>query len=190
MAKLVYSAITSLDGYIEDETGRFDWAQPDDEVFAFICDLERSAATHLYGRRMYEVMAPWETDPSFAEHSPLLADFARIWQGADKVVYSTTLESVKTARTTLERSFDAEAVREMKATKNGEILIAGPDLASSAFRAGLVDECHLFVVPWLIGGGKKGLPATRSPLRLLDQRSFPSGVVFMHYEVANEGESQ
>jgi dihydrofolate reductase len=182
MAKLIYSAITSLDGYIEDQDGNFDWAAPDAEVHAFINDLERSPGTYLYGRRMYETMVGWETDPSLAEQSPLMRDFAEIWQAADKVVYSTSLESASTARTRIEREFDAEAVRQMKESAERDLIVGGPELAAHAFQAGLVDECHLFLTPIIVGGGKPALPdKVRLKLELLDERRFGNGTVFLHY---------
>ena len=179
---LIYSAICSLDGYIEDEQGRFDWSAPDAEVHAFVNDLERPVGTYLYGRRMYEVMAGWETDPTLAEQSPVMGDFAQLWQAADKVVYSRTLDAVPTARTRLERDFDPDAVRRLVATAGHDVTVAGPELAAQAFAAGLVDECHLFLNPIVVGGGKPALPAhVRVPLELLDQRRFGSGVVFLRY---------
>jgi dihydrofolate reductase len=182
MAKLIYSAIASLDGYIEDVDGRFDWAVPDEEVHAFVNDLLRPLGIYLYGRRMYEMMVAWETDPTLAERSPVMGDFAETWQAADKVVYSRTLEAVSTARTRMERDFDPEAVRQMKASAGGDISVSGPDLAAHAFRAGLVDECHLFVVPILVGGGKRSLPDdVRMRLELLDERRFGGGMVYLHY---------
>lgn len=182
MGKLSYSVITSLDGYIEDEAGNFDWAVPDDEVHAFINDLERPVGTYLYGRRMYETMVGWETDPGLAEQSPLMADFAQIWQAADKVVYSTTLETAPTTRTRIERAFDPEAVRQMKTSAARDLGVAGPDLAAHAFRAGLVDECHLFLTPVVVGGGKRSLPAgVRIDLQLLDEHRFNGGTVHLRY---------
>jgi dihydrofolate reductase len=182
VAKLIYSAIASLDGYIEDEDGNFDWAVPDEEVHAFVNDLLRPLGIYLYGRRMYEMMVVWETDPTLAERSPLMRDFAETWQAADKVVYSRTLEAVSTARTRMERDFDPEAVRQMKASAGGDISVSGPDLAAHAFRAGLVDECHLFVAPILVGGGKRSLPDdVRVRLELLDERRFGGGMVYLHY---------
>ena len=158
MAKLIYSAITSLDGYIEDEDGTFDWAVPDAEVHTVINDLQRPVGTYLYGRRMYEMMVGWETDPTLAAQSQLMGDFAQIWQAADKIVYSTTLQTVSTARSRIERDFDPEAVRQMKASAGRDLTVGGPALAASAFRAGLVDECHLFIAPILVGGGKGASP--------------------------------
>lgn len=182
MAKLIYSAITSLDGYIEDKTGNFDWAAPDEEVHAFVNDLERSAGTYLYGRQMYKMMTAWETDASLMEESPITRDFAEIWQAADKIVYSKTLESVSTKRTRLERDFDPDAVRQLKATAGADIAIGGANLAAQAFRAGLIDECHLFLNPIVVGGGKPSLPDdVRFDLELLDERRFGNGVVFLRY---------
>ena len=177
MAKLIYSAIASLDLYVADEQGKWDWAFPDEEVHAFVNDLERPVGTHLYGRRMYEKMVAWETidDPE-----PVMRDFARIWRAADKVVYSRTLPEVSSARTRIEREFDPEAVRRTP----GDISIGGPTLAADAFRAGLVDECHLFLHPVVVGGGLRALPSDlRLDLELLDQRRFAGGVVYLHYRV-------
>ena len=182
MVKLVYSVIASLDGYIADEEGNFDWAVPDEEVHAFINDLVRPLGTYLYGRRMYEMMVGWETDPFLAEHSPLTRDFAEIWRAADKIVYSGTLEAVSTSRTRLERDFDPEAVRRMKASAGQDIAVSGPDLAAHAFRAGLVDECQLFVAPIAVGGGKRSLPSdVLVRLELLDERRFAGGMVYLRY---------
>src|SRR5262249_48328909 len=158
MAKLIYSNIASLDGYIEDTDGKFDWARPSEEVHAFENDLMRPLGTHLYGRRLYETMRYWETDdPSFDE-SPVYRDFATIWRSTDKVVYSTTLEEPSTARTRIERKFHPEAVRRLKEEADRDLAIGGPGLAAEAFRAGLVDEVHLLLVPAIVGGGKRGLP--------------------------------
>ena len=184
MTKLIYFAIASLDGYVADEDGNFDWAVPDEEVHAFISDLERPVGTYLYGRRMYETMVGWETDPTLADQSPLMRDFAQIWQAADKIVYSKTLEAVSTARTRIERHFDPEAVRQMKALAGGDLIVGGPELAAQALRAGLVDECHLFVAPMLVGGGKRSLPDNvRLKLELLDERRFDSGMVYLNYRI-------
>jgi dihydrofolate reductase len=181
MAKLIYSAITSLDGYVADEEGTFDWGEPDEEVHTFINDLQREVGTYLYGRRLYEVMVAWEnlkTD----EQPPHTRDFAEIWQGAQKIVYSTTLEAVSTPRTRLERSFDPEAVRTMKASAKRDLTVGGPELAAEAFRAGLVDECHLFLAPIVVGGGKQSLPnRVRLKLELVDERRFGTGMVFLRY---------
>ena len=182
MAKLIYSAITSLDGYVADEDGNFDWAAPDEEVHSFVNDLERPIGTHLYGRRMYEVMGFWETAHTLAEQSPLMQDYAAIWQAAEKIVYSKTLETVSTARTRIEREFDPEAVRQLKASAGRDISVGGPDLAAQAIKAGLVDEFHLFFSPIVVGGGKQSLPDdVRVKLELLDERRFGNGVVHLHY---------
>ena len=182
MAKLIYSAIQSLDGYTADEDGNFDWAEPDEEVHAFVNDLERPVGTYLYGRRLYDVMAGWETDPTLAGQSPVMRDFAEIWQAADKTVYSKTLETVSTARTRIERDFDPEAVRQLKASAGHDLLVGGPDLAAQAFKAGLVDECQLFLAPMVVGGGKQSLPDhVRLKLDLLDERRFGNGFVYLHY---------
>ena len=182
MAGLIYSAIASLDGYIEDVDGNFDWAMPDEEVHAFINDLDRPLGTNLYGRRMYETMAGWETDPTLAEQSPLMRDFAQLWQAADKIVYSRTLDAVPTARTRIERDFDPDAVRKMKASAGQDMIVGGANLAAQAFGAGLVDECHLFVAPVVVGGGKRALPANvRVMLELLDERRFGNGMVYLRY---------
>lgn len=184
MAQLIYTAISSLDGYIEDMDGKFDWAAPDEEVHRFINDLERSARTHLYGRRMYEALAVWETDPDFAAESPILRDYAEIWQAADKIVYSRTLETVPTRKTKLERNFDPGAIRRLKAAVEHDILIGGPELAAHAFRWGLIDECHLFLAPVIVGGGKRSLPDNiRLDLELLEERRFGNGMVFLHYRI-------
>jgi len=183
MAKLTYTAITSLDGFIEDEAGRFDWAMPDPEVHAFVNDLERPVGTHLYGRRMYETMAVWQTVGLEADATPPEElDFAKVWRAADKVVYSRTLDAVSTPRTRLERTFDPEAVRRLKDAADHDLSISGPALAREAFAAGLVDEVHLFVFPVVVGGGKPGLPrGVRVELALLDERRFGNGVVHTRY---------
>jgi dihydrofolate reductase len=182
MSKLIYSAITSLDGYIEDEDGNFDWSAPDEEVHRFVNDLERPVGTYLYGRRMYEVMAYWETAHAIADQPAVAQDFARIWRAADKIVYSKTLETVSSARTRIERAFDPAAVRQMKASAERDITVGGPDLAAQAIRAGLVDELHLFVTPIVIGAGKQSLPDNvRLKLELLDERRFANGVIHLHY---------
>jgi len=182
MAKLIYSAITSLDGYIADEEGRFDWAAPDEEVHAFVNDLERPVGTYLFGRRMYEVMAVWETDPALGDQSPSMRDYARIWQAADKIVYSSTLERPATARTRIEREFDPDAVRRLKAAAERDLSVGGPGLAAHALRAGLVDECQLFLAPIAVGGGNRALPDdVRLELELLEQRRFGNGMVYLRY---------
>jgi dihydrofolate reductase len=182
MAKLIYSAITSLDGYIADEDGNFDWAAPDEEVHTFVNDLERPVGTYLYGRRMYEVMVGWETMHTLADQSPVMLDFAEIWQAADKIVYSKTLETPSSARTRIEPDFDPEAVRQMKTQVGRDITVGGPDLAAQAIKAGLVDEFHLFFVPIVVGGGNQALPDhVRLELELLDERRFGNGVVHLRY---------
>jgi dihydrofolate reductase len=184
MAKLIYSAITSLDGYLNDETGGFEWAAPDEEVHAFVNDLERDIGTYLYGRRMYETMLVWETMDMTGE-SAAMVDYANIWRAADKVVYSTTLETVSSARTRVERDFDPEAVRQLKAAVGRDVSIGGPTLAARAFEAGLVDELHLFVAPILVGGGKQSFPDNvRLGLELLDERRFTNGTVHLRYRVS------
>ena len=185
MAKLIYSAIASLDGYIADEDGNFDWAAPDEEVHSFVNDLERRVGTYLYGRRMYDVMASWETANTVADQPPVARDFAEIWQAADKVVYSKTLEAASSDRTRIEREFDPDAVRQMKAASERDISVGGPDLAAQAIKAGLVDDYHLFLVPIVVGGGKRSLPDNvRLKLELLDERRFGSGVVHLHYRTS------
>jgi dihydrofolate reductase len=182
VAKLIYSAITSLDGYVADEDGNFDWAAPDEEVHRFVNDLERTVGTYLYGRRMYEVMAYWETAEVRADQPPFIQDFAEIWRAADKVVYSKTLEDVPSARTRIERDFDAETIRQLKATAAGDISVGGPDLAAQAIKAGLVDEFQLFLTPVVVGGGNQALPdSVRVNLELLDERRFGNGTVYLHY---------
>jgi dihydrofolate reductase len=182
VGRLIYSAITSLDGYVADEDGDFSWAEPDEEVHAFVNDLMRPIGTHLYGRRMYEVMAVWETDPTLASASPVMRDFAELWKAADKVVYSTTLATASTARTRLEPAFDPAAVRQLKVRAESDLLIGGPELAGQAIREGLVDECHLLLAPIAVGGGKRFLPAsTRWPLELIEERAFDSGMVHVRY---------
>jgi dihydrofolate reductase len=185
VARLIYSAITSLDGYVADENGNFDWAAPDDEVHAFVNDLERNVGTYLYGRRMYEVMVYWETAHTVADQPAVIKDFAEIWQAADKVVYSKTLKAVSSARTRIERDFDPEAVRQMKASAGRDIGVGGPHLAAQAIKAGLVDELHLFVAPIVVGGGNASLPDNfLVKLELLDEHRFGSGVIHLHYRTA------
>jgi dihydrofolate reductase len=185
VAKLIYTAITSLDGYIEDAQGRFDWAAPDEEVHAFVNDLERPVGTHLYGRRMYETMVFWESPPDLAARPPFVRDFAEIWQAADKIVYSKRLQTASSARTRIEREFDPEAVRQLKATADADITVGGAELAAQAIAAGLVDEYHLFLVPVVVGGGKRALPDTnvRVNLELLDERRFRNGTVYLHHRI-------
>jgi dihydrofolate reductase len=182
MAKLIYSAIASLDGYVNDEHGRFEWAKPDDELHRFVNDQERPIGTYLYGRRMYDVMRAWETMSTGADQPAVIRDFAQIWRAADKVVYSTTLDSTSTARTRLEHEFDPEAVRRIKETAGSEVSVGGPRLAEHAIKAGLVDECHLYLHPIVVGGGTAALPSkVRVGLELLDEQRFASGVVHLHY---------
>jgi dihydrofolate reductase len=184
MGRLMYVTNVSLDGFIEDEHGRFDWTEPSDEVFTFITDLIRPLGTHLYGRRLYQAMALWETEPALAAQSDLTADFARVWQAVDKVVYSTTLGAPTTARSRVERRFDPEAVRRMKADGPRDFMIGGANVAAQAFRAGLVDECHLFIHPALVGRGKPALASDgRVALELLDERRFDGGVVYVRHRV-------
>jgi dihydrofolate reductase len=185
MAKLLYSAITSLDGYVADTEGRFDWSAPDEEVHAFVNDLERTVGTHLYGRRMYEVMSAWETLPP-AGQPPTTRDFAEVWRAADKIVYSRTLEQVASARTRIERDFDPGAVRRLKASAAADLSVGGPHLAAQALQAGLVDEGHLFLNPVVVGGGNPALPDNlRLELELLDERRFANGVVYLRYRVSS-----
>ena len=182
MARLIYSAITSLDGYVADEDGEFGWAAPDEEVHAFINDLERGVGTYLYGRRMYEVMRYWDTDEATRGQRPVELDYARIWRKADKVVYSRTLQSVSSAKTRIERDFDAAAIRREKARAGSDISVGGPGLAARALKAGLMDELYLFLVPVVVGGGTKSLPDhVRLELELLDERRFDGGMVYLHY---------
>jgi dihydrofolate reductase len=182
MANLIFVANTSLDGYTEDKDGKFDWTEPSEEYFRFVTNIVRLMPTHLYGRRMYETMMVWETDPTLAAASPPMGEFAEIWQAANKIVYSRTLEAVATRRTQLERTFDPEAIRQLKATGEHDILIGGPELAAHAFRAGLIDECHLFIIPILVGGGKPALPDNvRMELELLAERRFRNGTVYLRY---------
>ncbi|HUR47974.1 MAG TPA: dihydrofolate reductase family protein [Acidimicrobiales bacterium] len=183
MAKLIYGANMTLDGYMEDRDGKFDWSEPDEEVHTFINDLYRSTGTFLFGRRMYETMAVWDTDPELATSNEVMADFAGVYQAADKVVYSTTLDAPWTPRTRLEREFDPDAVRELKNTASRDLAIGGPDLAAHAFRAGLVNELCFFVAPVSVGGGKPALPDFRVDFTLADQHRFPNGWVFLRYEV-------
>jgi dihydrofolate reductase len=181
LSNLVYAALMSLDGYIEDETGNFDWAMPDEELHSFINDLEQPIGTHLYGRRMYETMAVWQTIDG-PDVSTVEAEFATGWRAVDKVVYSRTLDAVSTPRTRLEREFEPGAVQQMKDTAGRDISIGGPGLAQHAFEAGLVDEVHLFTFPIIIGGGKPALPhGVRLELQLLNERQFPKGVIYSHY---------
>ena len=180
-ARLIYSAIASLDGSIEDAEGAFGWAEPDEEVHSFVNDLERPVGTYLLGRRMYETMVFWESPPDLAAQPPYVQDFAEIWQTAEKIVYSRSLETVRSARTRIEREFDPDAIRTLKTTAARDIAVGGAGLAAEAFAAGLVDECHLFLVPVVVGGGKRALPSARLELELLDERRFRNGTVFLRY---------
>ncbi len=182
MARLIYTTNMSLDGYIEDMDGRFDWTDPSEEVFRFITNLIRADGTHLYGRRMYESMMVWETDPNLANQSPLMRDFAQVWQAANKIVYSRTLEAASTSKTQIERNFDPEAIRRLKESVKQDIHIGGAELAAHAFRAGLIDECHLFIKPIIVGGGKAALPDNvRLELELLAEHHFGNGEVYLRY---------
>jgi dihydrofolate reductase len=183
MAKLIYIANSSLDGYCEDRDGGIDFGAPDGEYFDFINDLERPVGTYLYGRRMYETMIYWETAP-IADQPAWVVDFTNIWRGADKIVFSKTLASVSSAKTTLEREFNVEAIRQMKADTIHDLTVGGPDLAAQAFGAALVDECHLFFWPVALGGGKPALPSReRLDLQLVNERHTGSGVVHLHYRI-------
>jgi dihydrofolate reductase len=184
-AKLIYSAVASLDGYVEDAHGKFDWAAPDEEVHAFVNDLERPIGTYLYGRRMYETMASWETVSGGLDQSAVTRDFAKIWRAAEKIVYSRTLQTVSSSRTRIERDFDADAIRALKQASASDITIGGAELAGQAIATGLVDECQLLLVPILVGGGKRVWPegVGRVRLELLDERRFRQGVVFVNYRV-------
>jgi dihydrofolate reductase len=182
MAKLLYVLNVSLDGYIADQDGNFDWAVPDEEFYSFINNLLRPVGTYLYGRRLYQLMAVWETDPAAAAQSPGAGEFAALWQAADKVVYSTTLQAAATTRTRIERDFDPEAVRHLKAAAERDVTVGGPDLGAQAITAGLVDEYHLFVWPVVVGGGKPFFPdRARLQLELLDERRFGNGMVYLRY---------
>jgi dihydrofolate reductase len=181
MAKLIYSSITSLDGYVADEDGKFDWAEPDEEVHSFVNDLYRPVGTFLLGRRLYEVLVAWET-LSLADQPPFIQDFAGIWRAADKIVYSKTLQTASSTRTRIERDFEPEAVRQLKATAERDLTVGGPDLAAQALKAGLVDEIHLVVASVVVGGGIEALPdSVRLDLELLDERRFGNGMVHLRY---------
>jgi dihydrofolate reductase len=181
VAELIYSAIASLDGYVADENGNFDWAAPDEELHRFVNDLERPVGTYLYGRRMYDVMRFWETAGG-ADQPAVARDYAEIWRAADKIVYSKTLESVSSARTRIERDFEPDAIRRLKAGAGRDLGVGGPRLAAQALEAGLVDECHFFLAPVVVGGGTRCLPdGLRLDLELLDERRFESGFVYLRY---------
>jgi dihydrofolate reductase len=182
MVRLIYSAITTLDGYVEDRDGNIDWGAPDEEVLSFINDLERPVGTYLYGRGMYESMVYWETAHTLPDQSPAVREFVAIWQAAEKIVYSETLDAPSSARTRIERHFDPEAVHQLKATASQDITVGGPNLAGQAMHLGLVDELHLLVTPITVGGGKPALPGDfHLTLELLDLRRFDSGVVHLQY---------
>jgi dihydrofolate reductase len=184
VVRLIYSAIASLDGYVADASGNFDWAMPNEEVHAFINDLERPIGTYLYGRRMYETMAAWEHPEAFADQRPVMQDYARIWKAAEKVVYSHTLENVSSARTRIERDLDAEAVRRLKATAPRDISVGGAELAGEAIALRLVDECQLFLTPIIVGEGTRALPsAVRVKLELIAERRFSNGMVYVHHRL-------
>lgn len=182
MANLIYSFIMSLDGYVADRDGRFDWGEPDEEVHTFVNGLQRGIGTFLFGRRLYEVMVAWEDPSAFAQEPPYIQDFAELWKAADKVVFSRTLDRPSSERTRIEREFDADAVRQLKADAGQDLAVGGPELASSAIRAGLVDEFQMFISPVVVGGGKRYLPDdVRLDLELLEERRFGNGVVFLRY---------
>jgi len=200
MVSLIYSAICSIDGYVADEQGNFDWAVPDAQVHAFVNELERGVGTYLLGRRMYETMIPWETMASedlerssvaggpstpdeFAGIEAATAEFAQIWRGIDKIVYSTTLNEVSTARTRIVPSFDEDSIRLLESEAVQDISIGGPTVAVSAFAAGLVDEVRLFLCPVNIGGGLRALPESRLDLQLLEEKTFDGGVIYLRYAV-------
>jgi len=186
MAKLIYSAIASLDGYVADEHGKFDWAAPDEEVHAFANDLERRLGTHLYGRRMYETMKVWDSDEIFEGQPAVMRDYAEIWRAADKIVYSRSLDEVETARTRLERSFDPEAIRALKETAERDIGIGGPELAGQALATDLVDEIHLLLAPVAVGAGKPALPVrSRLSLELVDHAKFANGTIYLRYALGS-----
>jgi dihydrofolate reductase len=186
MAKLIYSAIASVDGHVADSRGGFDWAAPDVEVHRSINDLMRPIGTHLYGRRLYEVMQAWASPDLLTDPAPAVRDFAEIWQAADKVVYSTTMAVPAAERTRLESAFDPARVGDLKAAASADLLIGGADLGGQAIAAGLVDELHLYLVPMLVGGGTPALPVdVRLPIALLDQQRFDNGTVHLHYAVQN-----
>jgi dihydrofolate reductase len=184
MAKLIFAAITSLDGYVADADGNFDWSMPSEEVHRFVNNLEAGIGTYLYGRRMYEVMRYWETASTGNGEQSAEQEFAKLWLRADKIIYSRSLDEVSTASTRLEREFDPKAIRQMKADETRDIAVSGPTLAAEALRHGLVDECHLFLSPIVVGGGTPALPDNVwLQLQLLDERRFDNGVVYLHYRV-------
>jgi dihydrofolate reductase len=185
VAKLIYTAIASLDGYVADENGNFDWAVPDEEVHQFVNDLERPIGTYLYGRRLYDVMVGWENMPDLDAQPAVTGDFAAIWRAAEKIVFSRSLAATASTRTRIERNFAPDTIRQLKERADRDISIGGPDLAAQAIRAGLVDQCQLFLSPVVVGGGNPALPSnTRITLQLLDERRFGNGVVYLHYRIA------
>jgi dihydrofolate reductase len=185
MGKLTYAAIASLDGYVEDKEGRFDWARPDEEVHAFVNDLERPLGTYLYGRRMYETMVFWETASAEGDEPAAFRDYAELWRATDKIVFSRTLQTPSSARTRIERELNPDAVRQLKQSSDADIAVGGADLAGQAIAAGLVDECHLFLCPIVVGGGKRAISdGVRAQLELLDEHRFASGVVHLHYRAS------
>jgi dihydrofolate reductase len=182
MAKLIYGVISSVDGYVADAEGHFEWSAPDEEVHRFVNDLERPIGTHLYGRRMYEVMRYWETAPTGDAEPSAEQEYAKIWQAADKIVYSKSLKQVSSARTSIQREFDPEAIQQLKTAVARDISVGGPTLAAQALKLGLVDECRLFLSPIVVGAGNPALPDNvRLVLELLDERRFSNGVVHLHY---------
>jgi dihydrofolate reductase len=182
MARLIYSSIASADGYVEDAAGSFDWAAPGEELLCFVNDLERPVGTYLYGRRMYETMLYWETAHTVPGQPSSVREFTGIWQAADKIVFSTTLPSVSTARTRIERNFDPGMIRQLKSSTQHDMTVGGAGLAGQAVRAGLVDELQLFLVPIVVGAGKRALPnGVRSDLELVETRRFASGAVYLRY---------
>jgi dihydrofolate reductase len=185
VARLIYNAIASLDGFIEDAEGKFDWAAPDDEVHAFVNELQRPIGMYLLGRRMYETLVFWESPPDLASQPAVVQDFAEIWKGADKIVYSRTLSTASSARTRIEEDFDVESVRRLKATASRDLTVGGPELAGQAIAAGLVDELELFLVPVLVGGGKRALAdnGVQTGLELLDERRFGNGTAYLRYRL-------
>jgi dihydrofolate reductase len=185
VAELIYATIASLDGYVADRDGNFDWAEPDEEVHRFVNELERPIGTYLYGRRMYEVMRYWDSSEAVVDQPPFVMEYAELWRAADKVVYSTTLAEVSSARTRIERSFDPESVQRLKTTSERDLSVGGPNLAGEAIRHGLVDEFRVFAVPVIVGGGTRWLPDdVHARLELLDERRFANGVVHLHYRTS------
>jgi dihydrofolate reductase len=182
MARLIYSAIASADGYVEDAAGRFDWAAPDEELHCFVNDLQRPVGTYLYGRRMYQTMLYWETAHTVPGQPPSVREFTGIWQAAEKIVFSKTLQSLPSARTRIEPNFDPGMIRQLKSATEHDMTVGGADLAGQAIKAGLVDELQLFLAPIVVGGGKPALPNdVRLVLELLDTQRFASGAVYLRY---------